>query len=72
MFDFSNYSTKSKNYDVSNKLVTGKIKDETRLEWNMYSLLVDGNSLHKKSKGINGNVVAKISHKEYEDVLLNN
>ena len=29
MFDFSNYSTKSKHYDNSNKLVTGKIKDET-------------------------------------------
>ena len=28
-FDFSNYSTKSKYYDGSNKLVIGKIKDET-------------------------------------------
>ena len=28
MFDFSNYSTKSKYYDDSNKLVTGKMKDE--------------------------------------------
>ena len=31
-FDFvqqSNYSTKSKYYDNSNKLVTGKMKDET-------------------------------------------
>ena len=27
MFDFSNYSTKSK-YDNSNKLVVGKMKDE--------------------------------------------
>ena len=27
MFDFSNYSTKSKYYDNSNKLVIGKIKD---------------------------------------------
>ena len=27
MFDFSNYSTKSKYYENSNKLVTGKIKD---------------------------------------------
>ena len=30
MLDFSNYSTKSKYYDNSNLLVTGKVKDETR------------------------------------------
>ena len=29
MFDISNYSTKSKCYDNSNKLVLGKMKDET-------------------------------------------
>ena len=29
MFDFSNYSTKSKYFDDLNKLVTGKMKDET-------------------------------------------
>ena len=29
MFDFSNYSTKPKYYDNSNKLVVGKMKDET-------------------------------------------
>ena len=29
MFDFSNYSTKSKYYDNSNKLATEKMKDET-------------------------------------------
>ena len=29
MFDFSNYSTKSKYYDNSNKLVVDKMKDET-------------------------------------------
>ena len=28
MFSFSNYSTKSKYYNNSNKLVIGKIKDE--------------------------------------------
>ena len=28
MFDFSNYSTKSKYYDDSNKLVTGSMKDD--------------------------------------------
>ena len=53
MFDFSNYSTKSKDYDDSNKLVIEKMKDETwivdtegivRLKAKMYSLLVDDNS----------------------------
>ena len=29
MFDFSNYSTKSKYFDDLNKLVIGKMKDET-------------------------------------------
>ena len=29
MFDFSNYLSKSKNYDNSNTLVIGKMKDET-------------------------------------------
>ena len=29
MFDFSNYFTKSKYHDDSNKLDTGKMKDET-------------------------------------------
>ena len=29
MFDISSFSTKSKYYDNSNKLVVGKMKDET-------------------------------------------
>ena len=37
----------------------------------MYSFVVD-NSEHEKSKGVNINVVAKTSHIEYKDVLLNN
>ena len=37
----------------------------------IYSFLVD-NMEHKKSKGVNKNVVAAISHNEYKDVLLNN
>ena len=69
-FDFSNYSTKSKYYDNSNKLVTGKMKDETGgvaieecagLKPKMYSFLVDNNE-HKKAKGMNKNVVAIINH----------
>ena len=58
IFDFSNYSTKSKYYDNSNILVIGKMKDKTRrvaneefvgLKPKMYSFLVDNNE-HKKSK----------------------
>ena len=81
MFNLSNCSTKSKCYDNSNKLVLGKIKDETsgvaieefvRLKPNMYSFLVGNHSEHKKTKGVNRNVVATISHNEYRNVLLNN
>ena len=81
MFDFSNYSTKSKYYDGSNKLVIGKMKDETGgvaieeyvgLKSKMYPFLVDYNSEHKKAKDVNRNVVGTISHSEYKDFLLNN
>ena len=80
LFDFSNCSTKSKYYDNSNKLVIGKMKDETGgvaiegfvgLKPKMYSFLV-GNSEHKKAKGVNKNIVATIGDNEYKDVLLNN
>ena len=78
IFDFSNYSTKSKYYN-SNKLVIGKMKDETTgvaieefvgLKLKMYSYLVDDNSELKKSKGVNKNVISAINHDEYKDVLL--
>ena len=75
-FYFSNYTNESK-YD-SNKLVVGKIKDETGsvaieefggLKPKMHSFLVDDNSEHKKSNGVNKNVFTTIHH-EYKDVLL--
>ena len=78
MFDFSNYSTKSKYYDNSNKLVVAKMEDETAgaaieeivgLKPRMYSYLVGHNSKYKKAKGVNKNVAAMISHNEYKDVL---
>ena len=59
MFDFSNYSAKSKYYDNSNKLVVGKMEDETadlaikefvELKPKMYSYLVENNSEQKKVK----------------------
>ena len=61
IFDFSNYSSKSKFYDDSNKLVVGKMEEETALvsikefvglKPKMYSFLVDDSSEHKKAKGI--------------------
>ena len=79
IFNFSNYSNKSKYYDNSNKLVVGKMQDETAgaaiiefvgLKSKMYSNLVDDNSEHKKAKGVNRNIVVTISHNEYKDVLL--
>ena len=79
MFGFSNYSTKSKYYNDSNKLVVGKMKDETGgvaiedilgLKPKMYSFLVVDNREHKKAKCVNKNVVATIRHNEYKDTLL--
>ena len=80
MFGSSNYSAKSKYYDNSNKLVAGKMKDEADgivieefvgLKPKMYSFLVGCCSEHKKEKKTNKNIVAKISHDEHKNVLLN-
>ena len=38
----------------------------------MYSFLIDNKSEHRKAKGVNRNVVAKITHNEYKDVFVNN
>ena len=81
MFDFSNYSTKSKYCDNWNKLVIDKMKDDTAgvaikerfgLKPKMYSFLVRDNGEHKKAKNMITNVVTAISHSEYRDVVLNN
>ena len=65
IFHFSNYSTKSKYYDNSNKLAISKMNDKTPgvaikglvgLKPEMYSFLVD-NSEHKKAKSMNKNVL---------------
>ena len=47
------------------------IQEFVGLKPNMYSFLVDNNE-HKKTKGVNRNVVATISHNKYKDVLLSN
>ena len=71
-FDFSNYSTNWKCFNNSNKLVTGKMKNETSgvvigeffgLMPKICSFLLD-NSEHKKAKAVNRNVVETISHKD--------
>ena len=81
MFDFSNYSAKSKYYDDSNKLVVSKMKDETvgvaikefvGSKPKIYSFLADGSSEHKQTKSVNKNAVAATSYNKYKDVLLNN
>ena len=73
MFNFSNYSTGSKYYDDSNKLVDDNMKDETTgvaikefvgLKPKVYSFLVNDTSEHEKAKGVNKNVVATITRNE--------
>ena len=68
------------NYDNSNKLVVGQMKDETagaaieefvELKPTMNSYLVDDNNELKKTKYVNKNDAATISHDEYKDVLWN-
>ena len=68
MFDFSNYSPKSKYYDNSDKLVVGKMRDKTAgaaieefvgLKPKIYLYLVEDSSEHKKAKGINSNIHSK-------------
>ena len=79
MFDFSNYSTKSKYYD-SNKLFIEKVNNKNEgvetetfvgLKSEMPSYLANDNSKDKKAKGVNRNVVVEISHNEYKDLLSN-
>ena len=70
-----NESNESKYYNNSNKLVVDKMKDETGgvaikelvgLKSKMYSFMVDDSSDHKKVKGVNKYVVAKISLGQYK------
>ena len=71
MFEFGNYSTKSKYYDNSNKLMAGKMEDKTngaaieevvRSNPKMYLCLVRDKIEHKKAKGVNKNLLATISY----------
>ena len=80
MFHFSNYSSTSKYYICSNASVAGKMKDEIcgvateefiGSKPKMYLILAGNSSEYVKAKSVNKNVLAKISHNEYKDVLLN-
>ena len=76
LFDFSEYPINSKFYDLTNKKVYGKMKDEFKgqiistfvgFKSKMYSLIsVDDKKVHK-AKGIN----KRIKHKEFVGVLFN-
>ena len=65
MFYFSNYSTESKYNNDSNKLVIGKVKDETSgvaieefvgMKAKVYLFLIEDNSEHKIANSGNRNV----------------
>ena len=80
MFDFSEYPLNSKFFDPANKKVTGKMKDEFKgkkisgfvgLKSKMYSLIAVDDEEVTKAKGVNKNVVKKLKHKEFVDVLFN-
>ena len=74
LFDFSDYSLKSKFFDPANKKVIGKMKDEFRgkiisefvgLNSKMYSLISVDDEEVTKPKRVN----KKIRHEEFVDVL---
>ena len=46
------------------------IEEFVGLKPKMYCIILVDNNEHKKTKGINKNVVATINHNEYKDVLL--
>ena len=80
LFDFSDYPKDSTVFDLVNKKVISKMKDEfkgkiisefVRLKPKMCSLINVHNEEKKKPKGVNKNVVKNIRHKECNDVLFN-
>ena len=76
LFDFSGYPKDVVYYDISNKKVHGKMKDEFNgvkinefvgLKSKMYSLINPDNKEVNKANGVN----KKLRHNEYIDVLFN-
>ena len=81
-FDNSDYDIKSPFYNITNKKVIGKCKDEAAgqpiiefigLRSKMYSYVKDNETGGKTAKGIKKNVIKKdIKHEDYKNVLFNN
>jgi hypothetical protein len=82
-FDFSDYTKEHKCYDVTNKKVIGKFKDEANgkiitefigLRPKLYSYIVEGEDHdHKRAKGIKKNVIENhITHENYRKALFGN
>ena len=79
MFDFSNYSAKSKYCDDLNALVVGKMKGEmggvviahlVGFRPKISSILVIDSKEYRKAKCVNKDVDSKVSHNEYKDVFI--
>ena len=81
-FDFSGYKETSDFYDLKNKKVIGKMKDETAgvpivefvgLRSKMYSYVTNDERGCKTAKGIKKNVVRNLlKHEDYKNTLFNN
>ena len=81
-FDFSGYKETSDFYDLKNKKVIGKMKDETAgvpivefvgLRSKMYSYVTKDEKGCKTAKGIKKNVVRNLlKHEDYKNTLFNN
>ena len=80
MFNFSDYSLNSRFFDPVNKKFIGKIKNEiigktisdfVGLKSKVYSLIAVDDEEVKKGKRVNKNVVKKIRHKDFFDILFN-
>ena len=81
LFDFSNYSKDSSLYDVKNKKVLGKFKDETGgapikefigIRSKMYCYETEEGKIDKKAKGIKKNFVnEKMKIDDYRNCILN-
>ena len=80
LFDFRDYSQHLNFFDPVNKKFIGKMKAKFKgkkisefigLKSEMYSLIAVDSEEVKKAKGVNKDVVKKIRHKEFVDVLFN-
>ena len=80
-FDNSDYNIESPFYNIDNKKVIGKLKDETAgipitefigLRSKMYSYVKDNEQTARTAKGIKKQVIKKIlTHDNYKEVLFN-